>query len=181
MGLDPIPQNSLDQCKRCDRRGVRAQNTRSQGNSSHHWPPQESRPLLLGKPALRADQDPQAAAADRRAARRAATGSRTSVSSSQKTSKRSASVPTCSSVTGLATSGTQRTPHCSAASIALARMRSEIDTRHLRVSGHNGLQTRGAHFHSLLDEIVEPCMLERCEQEMQVAGPRLRALLHPNN
>ena len=53
----PIPQNSLDQGKRRDRSSVRTQNTRPQGNPHHLWSLKQCRPLLLGKPAFRADQD----------------------------------------------------------------------------------------------------------------------------
>ena len=63
-----------------------------------------------------------------RAAESAATGSFTSASSSQNTSNRSAVQPRTidSNFTGSATSAMLRMPHCSAASIAFARMRARL-------------------------------------------------------
>ena len=62
------------------------------------------------------------------APRRAASGSAISASSSQKTISRVASQPSSSASkrAGARTSGTARIPHCSAASTALARMRSSL-------------------------------------------------------
>ena len=57
----------------------------------------------------------------------------------------------------------------------------EIDARNLRVPGHDRLQPRSAHFDRFLHEIVEPCVLERRKQKMQIAGAGLRALLGADN
>ena len=49
----------------------------------------------------------------------------------------------------------------------------EIDARHLGVPGDHRLQARGPHLHRLLHQIIEPGMLERGKQKMQIGRARL--------
>ena len=138
--LDPIPQNSLDQCKRRDCRGIRAQNTRSQGNPHHHWPSQERRPLLLGKPALRADQD------RKRLVRMPPRGeeSRHGVPHlGCLIAKDQQAIGFCPDLLERHRFGNLRHSKNTALLGRLDRIGAhaiKIDARHLRVTGHNGLQ-----------------------------------------
>jgi hypothetical protein len=49
-----------------------------------------------------------------------------------------------------------------------------IDARHLGVTREHRLQPRGAHLDCLLHHVIEPLMLERGEQVMQVERRGLR-------
>ena len=115
-----------------------------------------------------------------RASASAATGSFTSASSSQNTSSRSGLRAAIArpNVDRLARSpGIDRMPHCSAASTALARMRCEVDAADLGVARQHRLQPRHAHLDRLLHHVVEPLVLERGEQVVQVERRGLRARL----
>ena len=70
-------------------------------------------------------------------------------------------------------------PHCSAASIALAREPLDADPGDLRMLRDDRLQHAGAHLHRLLHQIVEPSLLQRREavDEIGFFGLRPR-LLH---
>ena len=77
--------------------------------------------------------------------------------------------------TGSATSGNVRIAALLRGLDHIGAHALEIDPRHLGVPGDHRLQPRGAHLHRLLHQVIEPGMLERREQEMQVARPRLLA------
>ena len=138
-------------------------------------PPQQRLPLVLGEAAFRPDQH-RAAGLVARAATSAATGSFTSASSSQNTSNRSlVRAIAAANETGSATSGSVKMPHCCAASIDIGAHALEIDACHLRVPGEHRLQPRDAHLHRLLHQIIEPGVLERGKQKMQIGRARLLA------
>ena len=132
---------------------------------------EQRRALVLGKSTLRTDQDGK-----RRARRRRAERQRPDRRPRHPRRKRSDMRPrSCSamtrvSATGSAISGRVRMPHCSAASMALARMRAGVDARDLAVAGEHGLQPRNAHLDRLLHHVVEPRGFQRREQIVQVGG-----------
>ena len=139
---------------------------------------EQRRALVLGEAALRSDQhrerrpDPCAA----RAAVSAATGSlRLGVLVAEhQQARRVAGRRACGRAARARQSpGSVRMPHCSAASIAFARMRSRLTRADLGVAGQHRLQPRGAHLDRLLHHVVEPGVLERGEQVVQIE--RLRS------
>ena len=64
-------------------------------------------------------------------------------------------------------------PHCSAASITLALIRSVL-TREAWVKRVGRLKRRGAHLDRLLDDVIEPGMLQQREDVSDVGQPVLR-------
>ena len=124
----PVAERSLHQRERRDRGGIGAQDARAEREPHDVRPPQQRRALVLGKAAFRPDQDRKRrpAAAPRASA---ATGSPTSASSSQNTRRRAGierGEQRDRARPARAISGSVRMPHCSAASMALARMRSRL-------------------------------------------------------
>ena len=118
-------------------------------------------------------------AARARSRRAPATGSLMAASSSQKMSVRAAShsASAFSSGTGSLTSGTRSTPHCSAASMALARIRSRLTRSAIVRWVMHGRQPRNAHFDGLLHHIVEARALQRRKQIVDIGAVDLRPRL----
>ena len=113
----------------------------------------------------------------RRAAASAATGSFTSASSSQNTSRR-VGLALGQHAVEAERGGDLRQRQDAALLGGLDRIGPhplEIDARDLGVPREHRLQARGAHLDRLLHHVVEPRMLERGEQVMQVERRGLRA------
>ncbi len=165
----PIAEHGLNERQRRDRGGVGAQDARTERQphdirlcaAAARAPPRQSR--LPDRPEPRA-------ACRARSPTAPPTGSRVCASSSQKISTRPGDNASSAFASGSASaiSAIVRMPHCSAASIAFARMRSRLTRAAWVWRVVTGCRREHAEFDRLLHHVIEPRMLERREQVMQI-------------
>ena len=162
------PATRLDEGERRDRGRVRPQDARPERKARDARQGEERRALGLVEAAFGADQHRERAL--RHGARARPRGRRRRPPRRRRRARVAASQPSSDWArrpSPASTPGTARTPHCSAASTALARMRSRLTRVDLRAAGDDRLERADAHLHRLLDHVVEPGMLERREKPAQ--------------
>ena len=176
--LTPVAERGVDQRQRGDRRRVGAHDARAERNRAARTACRAAARALRLEAAFRSDEHGERPGATRQAPR---AGSHVGGLIAEDELCASASQPasTASSFSGSSTVGTRSTPHCSAASMALARMRSML-TRSATVSPRqHRRQPRDPHLGRLLHHIVEPRALERRKEIVEVGATLLRPHLRP--
>lgn len=168
----PIAQNGLNQRKRRHRGCIRAQYSRAQCYANDIWSSDKGRSLLFGETAFRTDQY------GKRPSRRSYRHQRRDwiryigifiAENQQPIGTTNDLIKTG----GLTDGGHVQNSALLSSFDCIGPHAVEIHTRDLGVPRDHRLQIRHTHFHSLLDEIVEPRVLQWREQEMQIARSRL--------
>ena len=176
-GLTPVAEHGLNERQRSDGRGIGAQDAGTKRKPHHTRSPQQRRSLLIRKAAFRTDKQ-----CERRHNALACPNCRQGgdrivqfsvlIAKYQYTLRRKLRQHLCQS-NGWRNRGNGQHAALLRSLNRIGAHAIEIDSGRLSMARHDRLQMRNAKLDRLLHHVVKPGMLERCENVMQVARPRL--------